>query len=192
MLGFDTSTDCSKYASRLGGLGYQFACRYLCAEGDWRYFGEEERDALGRAGLAIVSLSEMGAGDKFSPDRGKRQADLACVQAAKLGQPEGTAIYFCIDTDRVTASQVIAHFEAIPEDYPYAIGAYGPGTLLAALLEAGLVEHTMLANATGWAGYKAFKNRADIVQALPITPFDAFAIDPCESARDSGFGEWRP
>lgn len=193
MKGFDTGADTSRYASRMAGLGYRFVARYLAPEGDWRHVSDDERAAIARAGLAVVSLSELGSGQQFDPERGRRQAELAALQAVRLGQPEGSAIFFCIDSDLPSVSSVIAHFEAIPENYPYAVGAYGPGKHLAALIEAGLVEYTILANATGWAGYQAFKDRADLVQGLTFRPFapDPFRVDPLESAGDD-FGQWSP
>lgn len=190
MMGFDTAASCAKYAPRLGGLGYQFACRYLA--NDWRGLKPDEIAAFSAAGIAIVSIHEMGAGAAFNALLGAQQAASALRLAQAIGQPEGSAIYFAIDTDRVRAEDVLEHFEAIKAaGLPYEAGVYGPGAFCQALLDAGLVRWTWLANAKGWPGYAAFKDRADILQSLPMRPFppDVFAIDPDETKADD-FGQW--
>lgn len=192
MRGFDTGADASKYAARLGGLGYRFGCRYLCAPGDWRRFTRPEAEAMAAAGIASVSVFEGGHGDTFSAALGLQHAAKAREYASLIGQPQGSAIYFAIDSDRPKASDVLAHFQAIAATgLPYEVSAYGPGALLQALVDADLVTYTWLANARSWPGYAAFKGREDILQGLPITPFkpDAFAVDPNESASDD-IGQW--
>jgi len=194
MLGFDTAANVTNYAERLAGLGYRFGARYLCADGDWRRFTRQEAEAMCAAGMVCVSISEMGAGDNFSAERGSIQAAKATEYAHTIGQPEGSAIYFAIDSDRPKTADVIAHFQAVYNaGLPYDIGVYGPGSFCALLRdELGLVSYAWLANARSWPGYAAFKGRENILQALPVTPFapDAFAIDPNESNADTGFGEW--
>ena len=197
MRGFDTAADCSRWAARLGGDGYQFGARYLAGPGDWRHFSRDEAEAMARAGLAIVSIFEADANPaQFTPEIGRKHAGLALARAKAIGQPEGSAIYFAVDTDRARLEDVIAYFTAIGEaELPYRPAVYGPGAVCEALRDQhSLAAFAWLANARAWPGYAAFKDRADIVQALPIVPFppDKFQIDPCESARDCGFGEWIP
>lgn len=197
MKGFDTGANCTDYAARLAGLGYRFGIRYLSREGDWRYFSRAEAETMARAGLAICSVFEIDANPaQFTAENGSAHAAKAATLARAIGQPEGSAIYFTIDTDRAKTADVIAYFEAIfAAGLPYDTGVYGPGAFCALLRdEIGLVSYAWLANARAWPGYAAFKGRENILQALPVTPFapDAFQIDPCESNADEGFGEWVP
>lgn len=201
MKGFDTGANCTNYVERLAAAGYRFGCRYLTAapppppaRGDWRHFSHAEAEAMCAAGLVCISISEMGSGDIFSAEHGAIQAAKANEYAHTIGQPEGSAIYFAIDSDRPKTADVIAHFQAIfNAGLPYDIGVYGAGSFCQLLRdELGLVSYAWLANAKAWPGYAAFKGRENILQSLSVTPFapDAFQIDPCESNADEGFGEW--
>lgn len=196
MKGFDTGADCSRWAARLGGDGYQFGARYLAGPSDWRYFSRREAEAMARAGLAIVSVFEVDANPaQFTAENGRKHAGLALARAMAIGQPAGSAIYFAVDTDRARLEDVIAYFTAISEaELPYRPAVYGPGAVCEALRDQhSLAAFAWLANARAWPGHAAFKDRADILQGLPVKPFPgaAFEIDPCESLAPAGFGEWR-
>jgi hypothetical protein len=109
----------------------------------------------------------------FNAAIGSDQARRALTQAAAIGQPNGSAIYFAADFDPVPADvsgPVMEYFHAVHDvmaDSPYLTGIYGSGLTCRMIRDAGFARFTWLAQSTGFLEYRDFMAQADIVQAVP-------------------------
>ncbi len=147
--------------------GYTFVMHY--------YGGSSGKD-LTRA--SAIATSDLGmwcgavfeeGGANFSGDQGVDDATKALAQAAQVGQPAGSAIYFAVDTGVNATADVLAYFGSIAtlvRGAGYKVGAYGPGAVLKAALEAGTIDYDWLGGAMGWPGSRAYLNPA-MSQGLP-------------------------
>jgi len=124
---------------------------------------QAEAQLLSQNGLEIVAVYEDGptSYSYFSATRGTADAGGALQQAAAVGQPDGSAIYFTVDYDAAQSDiegNITAYFEAIAETIgdTYAVGVYGSGATCTAILNAGLADYAWLAQSTGWSGYSEF------------------------------------
>lgn len=147
-----------------------------------------------RIGLVHEGWGGVG-GRGISAADGARDGKFCRVKAASLGAPKGACVYFACDTD-FTAAQikllVIPYFKEIRAafgDQFYRVGVYGSGAVCSALKSAGLVDLTWLAQSRGWAGYKDWLSKADLVQgaAMHIAGLD---VDPNTAHGD--FGDFVP
>jgi hypothetical protein len=143
----------------------------------------DEADAIVDSGKSIAVVHQAGGANasSFSAQKGKQDAEYAFEYAiATIGQPAGSAIYFAVDFDCNQSqldSRVIPHFEAIHEansgafSKSFAIGAYGNGLVLEALLDRGLAAFAWLSQSTGHHGSKDFKktDRWTLFQHLSST-----------------------
>lgn len=125
---------------------------------------QEEAQLILSAGLQILTVYEDGptSSSYFSSARGTADADGALQQAAAIGQPVGSAIYFTVDYDASSddiAGNISAYFQALNQaiNGTYEIGVYGSGAVCAAVKDAGLATYAWLAQSTGWSGYNDFQ-----------------------------------
>lgn len=120
---------------------------------------------------------------RSAAEEGRLDAEAAVAQARKVGQPEGSAIYFGVDFDFPYQPAERASYTAKMLDYfrevhrilsaaGYRTGSYGNGYAHEVLLEAGLVELTWLSPSPAHSGsidfYRArrwnlFQANVDIV-----------------------------
>ena len=126
-----------------------------------------EAQLLSGAGLEIVAVYEDGptSASYFSASRGAADAGGAMQQAAAVGQPAGSAIYFTVDYDASSADieGVIAqYFAAVATTIgsAFRVGVYGSGAVCTAMLSAGYASLAWLAQSTGWTGHASFTNWA--------------------------------
>lgn len=164
----DVPVDVSSYAHRLKAAGVNTVIRYYNNKNSNTFptkcLTASERDALFAEGLSIAVVFEQRAGaggviDDLSAANGTRDGSRALSLALALDQPRGTAIYFAVDWDFTTQSQLTtigAYFAAVRAALGenYLVGVYGSGLVSNFLLGKGLVEHVWLAGATGWSGTK--------------------------------------
>ncbi|WP_164821350.1 glycoside hydrolase domain-containing protein [Paenibacillus koleovorans] len=141
MKGFDCSTPLTyEKALEFRADGFEFVCRYLVPTG-FKRLTPEEATAISEAGLKIVSVFETTA-DRALGGRTAGLADgaLAAQVAARVGQPEGSAIYYAVDFD-ATPSQmwtVIEYLKACAEASPaFMAGVYGSYKVMQAVGQAG-------------------------------------------------------
>lgn len=114
--------------------------------------------------IAIVFQQRQNQVADFDSAKGSRDANAALSKASDLRQPPGSAIYFSVDFDANTATEVKAvtdYFEAVHQDFAaaggsYKIGVYGNGLILEHLQNEGLVELTWLAMSRGWTGSRDY------------------------------------
>ncbi|MEM1299609.1 MAG: TIGR02594 family protein [Pseudomonadota bacterium] len=110
--------------------------------------------------LAIVFQQRGGAGGNIGDldaQSGCTDAKRAMVLADRIGQPDGSAIYFAVDHDFYKASDLAsieAYFGAVASQFggKYRIGVYGSGTVGKTVRDAGHADLIWLAAATGWSG----------------------------------------
>lgn len=172
------------WAPQLKALGYGFAARYYrkapLTGGRGNAVSKEEVSALHASGMGFLPVYQNTSNyvAYFTQVSALNDADAAVAKAAEMGQPDGTDIFFAVDCDPAPhdIDQIKYYFEILnsaPDLRRWEVSAYGPGAVLAALKDDGLVKHTWLANARGWRGYKDWLPHADVVQTtLPFTlPF---------------------
>lgn len=163
LTGLSTNRWCTAAAPCLAGEGRQFVVRYYSrtTRKPEKVLRRAEALQIAAAGLdlAVVYQDNGREEDDFGSARGTLDARSALEQAAQLGQPPGSAIYFAVDADfskKQIQSFVLPYFEAVQEvfnqdGHRYAIGVYGSGLSCRLLLAAPCpVDYAWLAESTGW------------------------------------------
>jgi hypothetical protein len=202
--GLDANVDLTRHATCLKGEGFDYAIRYYNIHNLSKNLTLGEAQALVRAGLQLGAVWEDGSPIRasfFNRAKGVLHGTAAYHMAMeKIGQPEGTPIYFAVDFD-AAASEITgvisdyfkgirAGFEAIGGNQPrYQIGVYGSGLTCGKLLDSELVTFTWLAMSTGFRGSKDFakKKRYNLIQFLPKDVCDV-NVDPDETNQDKPSG----
>lgn len=139
----------------------------------FRYYAQEnnipgknitprERDMIFDHGLALAIVYQHQAylPGRFTTATGTRDANFCLERAAEIGQPQGTTIFFGVDSDTHTDASVIEYLTAVRAALGgrYMIGCYGSGAHCAAALNAGVVSMTWVAEAPAWGGTREFIN----------------------------------
>lgn len=174
--GMDTRTDCTSLANHISSQAIKFVARYYSNNLE-KALGKAEAQELSNAGLSIVPVFEdsNNSAGVFSTEAGQAQAAVALEQAAEIGQPAGTAIYFAVDYDAELAEvhgPVTDYFNAIKTTFSaapvqYSVGVYGSGRTCRIIRDSGLAKFTWITGSIGFAEYAAFRRQADIVQLCP-------------------------
>jgi len=165
----DAPLDLSAHARQLFAAGVRTVIRYYNNRNSSVFpskcLGKAELAQLFDAGLSVATVFQQrgGAGgnlDDLSPTNGRRDGARAAELAARVGQPEGSAIYFAVDHDYHRAAdlaQIARYFAAARAALvgAHQVGVYGSGLVGAHLSREGLVEHIWLAGAMGWSGTRA-------------------------------------
>lgn len=163
--GVDSSSACtSSSIACLQSSGIAFVGRYYSRTThiEGKKLTASEAQLISAAGLQLVTVYEDGptSYSYFSASRGSDDAAGALAQAAAIGQPSGSAIYFTVDYDAADdeiANNITAYFQAIAAALgEYRVGVYGSGAVCTAITNAGLATYAWLAQSTGWSGYSAF------------------------------------
>ncbi|MGZ3649857.1 MAG: glycoside hydrolase domain-containing protein [Bdellovibrionota bacterium] len=136
-----------------------------------------ERDLLARNGFDLVVVFQHNNNQitSFTTARGTSDATRSLSLAATNRQPAGSAIYFGVDGDWGSTSELAAIKAYFGKAAPlvraagFKMGAYGSGLACTELMKAGLIDHCWLANATSWPGYSSFlaTNTWAMKQGLP-------------------------
>lgn len=173
--GVDSSSVITPSAAKcLAQLGFTFAARYYRShKSKLNHLTREEALAISAAGLNIVAVFEY-AGTKasyFTADQAKADVQDALAQAAEVGQPMGSAIYFTVDynatLDDINGA-VTDYFQAVSDTLrpKFLPGVYGSGATCAAMLAAGLADYAWLSQSIGFLGTPGF-TRWSIKQGMP-------------------------
>ena len=194
LTGLDTTTQVTAdVAAELVQNGYSFVGRYYSrtTKIPGKKLTGAEAVIICDAGLQLVAVYEDGptSYSYFSADRGTADAQGAIAQAASVGQPNGSAIYFTVDYDAAAseiAGEITSYFQAVREAIgdQFIVGVYGSGATCAAILTAGLAELAWLSCSTAWSGSKTFTGWA-IKQGDPETILGLNA-DPDQAIDDFG------
>ena len=164
--GCDSSSACtSDTITCLQQKGIQFVGRYYSRTTHitGKKLTASEAQLLSASGIDVVAVYEDAptAYSYFSADRGTADAEGALAQAADVGQPEGSAIYFSVDYDASNseiAANINAYFAAVAAAIgtKYRIGIYGSGAACTAMMTAGFAQLAWLSQSTGFNGTKTF------------------------------------
>jgi len=164
--GLDSSSACtSSTIACLNSNGIAFVGRYYSrtTHVEGKKLTASEAKLIAGGGMQIVAVYEDGPTgySYFSASRGTADANGALAQAAAVGQPHGSAIYFTVDYDAAAseiAENITAYFQAVAAAIggAYAVGVYGSGAVCTAILNAGLAKLAWLAQSTGWTGFAEF------------------------------------
>lgn len=164
--GVDSSSACTATSiTCLQGESIAFVGRYYSrtTHVEGKKLTAAEAGLISAAGIQIVAVYEDGPTSYgyFSASRGTADAQGAMQQAAAVGQPNGSAIYFTVDYDAATseiAGNITAYFQAVAAAIggAFKVGVYGSGSVCAAITGAGLAQLAWLAQSTGWSGYADF------------------------------------
>ena len=150
------------------------------------------------AGLYIVSIWESGyptTPGYFTREQGIADAQGAIARAAEATQPFGTPIYWTYDTDASDddvqdAMPYAQAFHDIAKEAGWLASAYGPGALLKALSEAGIIcNNGWLSESRSFNGTAAWRSSATIVQLTEATVL-GMDVDTNETNGDAG--GWQP
>lgn len=195
--GMDARKNCLPFATQIAGQGMKFAARYY-SDNASKALTLTEAHALSAAGLSILVVFENSndAAEFFSTDIGNSQAASALRQAAAIGQPPLTAIYFAVDYDATSndvQGPITDYFNAIKSAFAtapnqYLIGVYGSGMTCKVIRDAGLAQFTWLTGSIGFAEYAAFRQQADIVQLAPQRTLIAGLDIDDDIAQSAAFG----
>ncbi len=121
-----------------------------------------EAAAINDAGLSLMTVFQQRGGSggniqDLDGQSGKRDAERALELAGRVGQPKASAIYFAVDHDFYTQSdinKIKPYFERVAAalDGKYRVGIYGSGRIAQAMRDEGFVDLIWLAAAKGWSG----------------------------------------
>ncbi|MGH6826659.1 glycoside hydrolase domain-containing protein [Methyloceanibacter sp.] len=132
-------------------------------DGRWFNSGTNQIETLKNAACTATAKPHHTAVQEAELD-----AKAAIEQAALVGQPKGTAIYFGVDfnfdkSDAATKGKMLAYFKTVSgivKKAEYLLGAYGSGDALAVLKEQSpqLVDFFWLSASRSYAGSTGFHN----------------------------------
>lgn len=170
----DVPANIGDFARDLADAGVKTAIRYYNHHNSSRLPSKcltaSELQALHEAGMSVAVVFEQRAGapgsrtdrshiEDFGAENGRSDARRALELADQVRQPNGSAIYFGVDFDFASPSdldQITAYFEAAKSEITgqYRLGCYGSGLVGRHLQSRRLVDHMWLAGATGWSGFE--------------------------------------
>lgn len=181
--------DAIDVSSRLG-VGYSLGwlrrngigsvLRYISRSDSAKCIDVDELQALIDAGITVSIIYEMDGGSpafgglaaSINAACGENDGGYALRTLQSLGVPQGSVVYFAVDTDVDNNDDinayVIPYLRAAKQAMVgyYRIGAYGCGATCAAALDTAGCDKAWLANAPDWADYQRFldERRAAIIQ----------------------------
>lgn len=126
-----------------------------------------ERDLLHDHGLAlaIVYQFEGRSRDRYTGARAQADAAFCLARARMIGQPEGSAIYFGVDSDTAFNSDtgVLDYFRTVRAVFGgrFRVGIYAAGARCELIRDAGLADYFWVPEAPAWAGTRDFMNSGD-------------------------------
>jgi hypothetical protein len=175
--GFDTTANISTIVHRAIEDGYEFFGRYIGSPSSWKTMQKPEAEAISAEGGKIISIYETNptTAGFFTNDEALRDIEAAHNAGQALGQPRLSAFVLTVDFPAVAVNlkSIGNYFSTARTEIlswatpmPYKLVAYGDGTVLAFLLQEGLIEGGYLAGARAWPGSLGFTG-ATIVQSPP-------------------------
>ena len=199
--GMDACLDCAPFARGIAAAGMKFVGRYYSRFAA-KALTRAEALALTQANLQLAAVYQDANDDirYFSAALGQQCAARALAQAAAVGQPAGSAIYFAADFDPTPAQlsgPMMDHFRAVARAFAaaptgYLVGIYGSGLACRTMREAGLAAFTWLSGSTGYRESESFREQANLVQIAPSRTIcgGQLSIDD-DVAGSPGFGAFQ-
>lgn len=194
MFTIDTNIDVTNHLGAISAAGIKSIGRYYSHSSSKR-LTKREAAAITAAGLTMFVVFEDGAHPVLTRDAGARDAQAALAQAAAVGQPQGSAIYFALDSD-LGSSQlpgVRAYFSGVRDTVggTYELGVYGDGTVCQILLDEGVCRFAWLSASRGFSGSKAFyKGRRWAIAQDPKINQPRFGIHVDFNEVNGDFGDF--
>ena len=195
-----TDKDRSIRAYKLGRE--EFLIRYYAKEANnHKVLQSDEVHSLqqGEVKINIVSVyQDVGNEDQyFSSSLGTQNANRALELAESLGQPTDSAIYFAVDYDAASSTElknVRDYFSAIKKVFndngnKYQIGVYGSGLVCRSIMGT-YAQYSWLSCATGHWEYDQYDTplKYNIKQAEKIY-YNGKELDDCIAVGDD-YGQW--
>lgn len=196
-----TDKDRTIRACKLGGE--EFVIRYYADENKIlqknKILSVKEAEALHRHGINIV-LVYQDAGNNdiyFSADLGKENAEKALELAESLHQKPNSAIYFAVDYDAQSSSElqhIKNYFEAIESVFnrngnKYRIGVYGSGKVCNHVKNC--VQLSWLCGATGFGDYDTYDSTSNYnIKQAEYIYYNGTKFDDC-IAVGNDYGQWK-
>jgi Domain of unknown function (DUF1906) len=193
----DTNTNCSAALETLRQHGVTAVGRYYrVRHPSWR-LTKNEALKLSAAGIEIFTVYEdVGTGLVLTVDQGKADAQNALDQAATVGQPLGSAIYFAVEGlphgyKKSDLPGIRKYFSGVQSviGAKYQLGVYSDGVVCQALLDEGICKYTWLSASTSFEGSKDFyrSGRWNLFQQVPTDlDWDGLSVDTNEAKSDFG------
>jgi hypothetical protein len=173
--GVDSSSVITPSAAKcLAQLGFTFVARYYRShKSKLNHLTREEALTIGAAGLSLVAVFEY-AGTKasyFTAEQAAMDVKDALAEAAEVGQPMGSAIYFAVDYNATLDDidgPVTDYFQVVNDKLrpKFLPGVYGSGATCKAMLAAGLADYAWLSQSVGFLGTPGF-TAWSIKQGMP-------------------------
>jgi len=189
----DVASDVTDFARGLANAGVKTVIRYYnnrnTSVHPSKCLTQRELNALHDAGLSVAVVFEQNAGaggsiDDLTAETGARDAKRALDLAAGLEQPERSAIYFAVDFDFTSSSdlqQITDYFSEVNRTLTgkYRVGVYGTGFVCQHVKDnKKLAELIWLAAGTKQTGTE---------QALRAGNFTLFQRDFDQTSKIGGF-----
>lgn len=171
----DAANACSqpnhRFLEKLTSSGVDTVLRYFSDQNNaglnCKNVTRRERDLLHDHGLALAIVYQFeGRGrNRYTGARASADA-LFCLDRARIiGQPEGSAIYFGVDSDvgLNTDQGVLDYFRTVRAvfDGRFKIGIYAAGARCDLIRSAELADYFWVPEAPAWAGTRAFMNSGE-------------------------------
>ena len=184
------------YEIELTMAGEEFICRNIAGGGKMT-----DREVEAFSNTSLVSIYPLATTATFSRAKGREDAIQAIAEAQRIGQDNGSAIYFAINSDysSSTLENIVLYFDGIYHYFHnstnnpnnYKVGVYGSGYVCNRIKQVeGLAEYSFLAAPTGWTGYASYDDptKYNIKQGEPIIYLDTTFDD--NTAIGDNYGQW--
>jgi hypothetical protein len=159
MMIIDTSRNCLNFAGLLKSRGVEAVGRYYrdTTHPSWRIGAAEALELAGQGIKLFVVFEDRGrASDMIlTKQQGTKDAASALNQAAAIGQPTGSTIYFAVEGlpngyRKADLPKIRDYFSGVKQRVgdKYALGVYGDGIVCKTLIEEGFCKHAWLAEAS--------------------------------------------
>ncbi len=193
----DTNSNCINSIDTLRARGVTAVGRYYrVVHPEWR-LTRAEAQKLSAAGIKLFTVYEDTGHDlTLTAAQGKTDGQNALDQAAEVGQPTGTPIYFALEglpngyvaSDLSAIRKYIAGVQQVI-DGKYELGVYSNGLVCETLLDEGVCSYTWLSASKAFAGTRDFyrTGRWNLAQTTPLDQnWNGLSVDVDEAKNDFG------
>lgn len=173
--GFDGMDACTRvdstFLKTLAQNGVDTVMRYYSQENNaginCKNITARERDALHDHAMSVAMVYQFQGRDfgRYRPDRAQADAQFCLERARVIRQPEGSAIYFGVDSDgnRNSNDDVRGYFQEVRRIFQgrFQVGIYAAGARCRTIYDEGLADFFWVPEAPAWEGTTDFMNSGD-------------------------------
>lgn len=193
----DTNSNCADKIDLLRSKGVVAVGRYYrVVHPEWR-LTKIEAQKLSAAGIKLFTVYEdAGHNLTLTAAQGKTDGQNALEQAAEVGQPPGTPIYFALEglPNGYVESDlpgIKKYFSGVQQAIgsKYELGVYSNGLVCETLLDDGVCSYTWLSASKAFAGTRDFyrSGRWNLAQMTPLDQnWGGLSVDVNEAKADFG------